>query len=199
VLTGLAVLAVLAACLGRSVRADAPAAAAADEVPAVWTPKQLHFVYLGIGTKFSCDGLTDRLKEVLLQLGARHDLKVHPSGCWGPGGVPDAFPGASIEMHVLEPLSAASAGRQRSTGDKVGDTTAQTVRAHWQMVDVTGRQDVLRAAGECELIEQIKQSILPKFTTRKVEYSSTCIPFQPEPGGTRLRAEVLVTDQQTHK
>lgn len=208
VLTSLAVLAVLAACLCGPVRAEAPAATGAVEVPAVWTPKQLQFVYLGIGTKFSCDGLTDRLKEVLLQLGARHDLKVYPRGCSGPVGVPDPFPGASIEMNVLEPLGGKSAdrpgGKEGKDGKggkdgRVGSTAAQTVRAHWKMVDVTGRQDALRAAGECELVEQIKQSILPKFTTRKVEYSSTCIPFQPEPGGTHLRAEVLVTDKQTHE
>ena len=41
-------------------------------------------------------------------------------------------------------------------------------------------------------IEQIKTRILPLFTTRDVNYSSTCIPNQLTIGGTRLKAEVLV-------
>jgi hypothetical protein len=79
---------------------------------------------------------------------------------------------------------------------------AQTVQAHWQKVDiatlVTDR-DPVRAAGECELVEQIKQSILPVFTTRNVEYRSTCVPNQLSIGGTTLKAEMLVADQPAAK
>jgi hypothetical protein len=68
------------------------------------------------------------------------------------------------------------------------------VPAHWKRVDLTPDRDAVSAAGECELIEQVRQSILPLFATRNVEYSSNCVPHQLQNGAARLRAEVLVPD-----
>jgi hypothetical protein len=69
------------------------------------------------------------------------------------------------------------------------------VPAHWKAVDLTPERDTVSAGGDCELVEQLKQSILPLFATRNVEYSSNCVPHQSQIGATRLRAEVLVPDQ----
>ena len=74
-------------------------------------------------------------------------------------------------MSVLAPLDDKSAP---------GTTPVASV---WRNVDVP-RTQPLAAAGDCELTEQIKQSILPLFTTRNVEYRSTCVPHQLSPGGT---------------
>jgi hypothetical protein len=54
----------------------------------------------------------------------------------------------------------------------------------------------LREAGDCELIEQVKARVLPLFTTRNVDYRSTCVPNQLQIGGTVLKAEVLIADDQ---
>ena len=42
----------------------------------------------------------------------------------------------------------------------------------------------------------MKSRVLPLFTTRNVEYRSTCIPNQLQVGGTLLKAEVLIADEQ---
>src|SRR6516162_2607514 len=61
--------------------------------PAKWTVKKLRFVYMGFTTKFSCDGLQSKVRDVLLQLGARKsDLQVHQYGCTSDAGKPDPFP-----------------------------------------------------------------------------------------------------------
>jgi hypothetical protein len=160
-----------------------PAAAAAESQPAAWTPKELRFIYQGFTTRYSCDGLRDKVRSVVLALGARKkDLSVNEWGCSSPDGRPDPFPGVNIKMQVLTPLAAAA------TAD------ATTVAAHWKTVDLRLEQDAVAESGNCELIEQIKQSILPLFTTRNVEYSSNCVPHQLSVGGTRLRAQVLVSD-----
>jgi hypothetical protein len=150
---------------------------------AVWTPKELRFVYMGFTATYSCDGLRDRVREILLTLGARKDLEVRQSPCSAPFGTPEPFPGVMIKMNVLTPAAATT------------PAGTATVLAHWKKVDLTASQEALRAAGECELIEQIKQSVLPLFTVRNVEYKSTCVPHQLTPGGTQLRAEVLVPDE----
>ena len=102
-----------------------------------------------------------------------------PTGCSGGYGRPTPFPGVNVKMSVLEP---------------VGETTpadAKPVTATWKNVDLAARRDALEASGDCELTEQFKQSILPLFTTRNVDYRSTCVPHQLSPGGITLKADVL--------
>ena len=64
------------------------AQASADDatVQAVWTPKPVHFTFMGFTAKYSCDGLADQMRKILLLLGARADLKLIPVGCSGTGG-----------------------------------------------------------------------------------------------------------------
>lgn len=188
--TAAALLAMLGALLSAPASFAAPDATSA--VSAVWTAKQVRFVYLGFTSKFSCDGLADRMRTVLLLLGARKDLQVNPSGCTSPYGRPDPFPGVMIKMNVLEP-----AGNTPGSATS-GSAPAAPVPAHWKMIDVNAAlaRDPLWQAGQCELLEQIKQSVLPKFSTRNVQYQSTCVPNQLAIGGTQLRAEVLVPDDQ---
>jgi hypothetical protein len=158
-----------------------PSAASARE-SAVWAPKELNFAYQGFTTKYSCDGLQERMRDVLLKLGARPDLRVRGYGCTRLVG-PDPFAGVSIKMNVLQP-----AGKQGGPA----------VPVHWQRVDLlTGlyKHDPVDAAADCELIGQIKQKVLPLFATRNVDYSSTCELRHLLVGATRLKAEVLVADQ----
>ena len=157
---------------------DTAGAGPAGGASAVWASRELRFVFQGFTAQYSCDGLRDRLTDLLLQLGARADLEVRESGCTSLGS-PDPFPGVRIRMHVLQPAAA-------------GDSAA-SVPAHWKRIDLTPRGNGL-AAGECELIEQVKSQILPLFATRNVEYGSNCQPHQLQVGAIRLRAEVLVAD-----
>ena len=149
---------------------------------AVWTPKELNFAYQGFTTKYSCDGLQEKMRRVLLKLGARPDIQVRGFGCTRPVG-PDPLASVKIKMNVLQP-----AGKQGGPA----------VPARWKMVDLLtdyGDRDPVDAAADCELIGQIKQKILPLFATRKVDYSATCEPHQLVLGGTQLKAEVLVADE----
>jgi len=152
---------------------------------AVWTPKELRFTYMGFTSHYSCDGLADKMRSIVLQLGARSDLKIREMPCSGSLGRPTEFPGVTVNMHVLTPWDAVRA-----------NATATPVPAHWKLVELSTDRDPLREAGDCELIEQVKTRVLPLFTTRNVDYRSTCIPNQLQVGGTVLKAEVLIADEQ---
>ena len=164
------------------------AAPAAALSPAVWTAKELRFSFIGFTAHYSCDGLRDRMKHLLLKLGAREDLDVQPAACPSGYGRPDFFPTVTIKMHVLAPADASNA----LPGVPI-------IPAQWKSVDVPSQGDLVKAAGDCELIEEFKHSVLPLFTTRNVQYRSTCVPNQLTPGGTWLVAEVLVTNQTAPK
>lgn len=171
-----AVAVVLAASLC-AVAGAAPAANSGEEA-AVWVQKEVNFRYVGFTTKYSCDGLRDRMRGILLQLGARDDLKISGYGCTGVPA-PETTPGVHVVMHVLQPA---------------GATPGQTTAAHWKTVDLLADRDLLDAARDCELISQLDRDVLPQFAVRHVDYRATCSVGTPLVGGTRLKADVLVAD-----
>ena len=165
---------VSALCLGASALA---AAADSADVAAVWVPKEVTFRYVGFTTRYSCDGLQGRVRDILLRLGARDDLKVTPFGCLRVSA-PETTPGVRIVMHVLQ---------------EAGASAGQTVEAHWKKVDVLADRNPVDASLDCELIAQLHRDLLPLFATREVDYGAACSVNQPIAGGTRLRTDVLVS------
>jgi hypothetical protein len=156
-------------------------AAAAGAVAAVWVPKHVQFIYQGFTTHYSCDGLQDEIRTMLAKLGAQ-DLKVRQLACVRPSG-PSPFPGVNVSMRVLVPAASAAAAHGKSAGP--------AVQAHWQDVVLMPDNAGYEEQGNCELIEQFKETFLPLFTTRNVKYGSTCVPYQLTLG-THLSAEVLM-------
>jgi hypothetical protein len=181
--------AVAVACLSApAFAADTTAQATAPVAtePAVWAQKEVQFTYMGFTTHFTCDGLRDAVREMVLQLGARKDdLKILEQPCSRPDRV-DPFPGVKIKMSVLQPVGAAP---------PAPGIDSPIVEAYWKPVKLPYRATNLDAAGQCELLEQFKRTVLPLFTTRNVDLHAGCVPHQLEPLGTSLQAEVLVTDQ----
>jgi hypothetical protein len=164
-----------------SVCAAAVASPAANQPAgesASWVQKAVNFRYVGFATKYSCDGLEDRIRRILLQLGARDDLKMTGYGCMGVNS-PETTPGVRIVMHVLQPANA---------------TAGQTVAAHWKTVDLLADRDLLDAAHDCELVSELDHDVLPLFAPRHVDYSAACSVNTPLVGGTRLKVDVLVPD-----
>ncbi len=178
-------LSALASAAGAAEGAQAAAGQpAADMQAAVWTPKEVQFTYMGFTTHYSCDGLRDAVREMVLQLGARKDdLKVTETPCSGDPDRPNPFPGVKIKMSVLTP-----AAPNLPAG-------TQTVPAQWKTVKLPYRQTGINAAGQCELLEQFNKTVLPLFTTRNVDLQASCVPHQLSPLGTKLQADVLITDQ----
>jgi hypothetical protein len=179
-------LAVCSLLLSAAVLAQAPPQASpAPPAWAVWTPKELRFTYLGFTSHYSCDGLRDKMRVILQQLGARPDMKLREVPCSGEFGRPTPFPGVTVNMNVLTPFDPAKTS-----------ATETPLPSHWKSVEISTDRDPLREAGDCELVEQVKSHVLPLFTTRNIEYRSTCIPNQLQVGGTQLKADVLIADEQ---
>lgn len=171
-----------AAAAAVALLAGVPALVAAqDAVTAVWAPKHVQFIYQGFTTHYSCDGLQDQIRSMLEKLGAQ-DLKVRQFACVRPIG-PSPFPGVIVDMRVLVPASSAAAAKIKNPGP--------SVQAQWKKVVLMPSNADFEEEGNCELIEQFKETFLPLFTTRKVNYESNCIPYQLTLG-THLSAEVLM-------
>ncbi|HEY1898422.1 MAG TPA: hypothetical protein VGG49_01360 [Steroidobacteraceae bacterium] len=178
---------ILAAGLGMSAAraadtASVPATSVASPA-AHWVQRKLSFTYMGFTTHYSCDGLRDNVREVLLALGARKkDLQIHSTGCTRLTGAPEPFPGVSVRFSVLVPATPDEIG-------KVGDTTAHATR--WQTVDLARLRGFEFDQGQCELLEQLKKQALPLFTTRNLLYHSSCVPHQVSIGNIQFSVDVL--------
>ena len=174
----------IAACIPGS-PARAAESPSGEAQPAVWKQKELTFVYQGFTTRYSCDGLRDKIRGVLLDLGARKkDLKVMQLGCSSPDGRPDPFPGVRAKLSVLQPPAS--------------DDKQTPLMAHWKPVDLKLRDSFSTDSGECELVEQIRQTIVPLFATRNVDLKTDCIPHQASATQPTLRLEVLAADDAQH-
>ena len=173
----LALIATSASHAARAAQAGGDASEVAAAVPAQWVKKNLRFTYQGFTTRYSCQGLREKVREVLLQLGARpSDLSVHEYGCSSGVGRPDPFPSVRGTFYVLEPASG---------------STGESVEAGWQRVNVSVGRPGLDTAGQCELVEQVKQRILPLFRTRNVAFQQSCTPHRLSPNGSSLAVDVL--------
>jgi len=181
--------------------ADASATVSAGPpVPARWVTRKFGLTFMGFTAHYSCDGLRDNLRDILLQLGARkEDLKLREVGCVRLDG-PTPMPRVEGSFAVLVPVSEltpkdvlappppkAPAGSQ-ATGDPVP--------ARWHSVDlVRNLRYQFDLTGNCELLEQVKKEVLPLVSSRNLTYHSVCIPYTATAGGVNFKLDVLVPPQ----
>jgi hypothetical protein len=162
--------------------ADTPAAAAAAAAAhdaAVWQKHEYSFVFMGFTSTYSCDGLADKLKVLLTAAGARSDAKSQAGACASGFGRPDKFARANLVFYTLAPAAAAAA------------SDAKPVDAAWIPVTLSVRSPRQLADGDCELVEQFRNNVLPMFTTRNIENHMTCIPHQISGSTIDLKFEAL--------
>ena len=169
---------------------------------AVWNEQEIEFTYMGFTSYYSCDGLRDKVRYLLRQLGAREDLKVRSAGCARMSG-PEMFPRVRINAAVavpatperLEKLAAEASKREliarvNRRSSTVGEATEQ-FGASTRVVEFRDRPNGKIQAGDCELMERFRDEVLPKLELRVVESDIRCIPRSVHPGSIRLVVEVL--------
>lgn len=161
----------------------AMASLADDNTPATggagtWQNHRYSFQYLGFTSTYSCDGLADKLKKLLLAAGARADAKSQPGACAAGFGQPDKFARADLNFYTLAPADAGA---------------AHTVTGVWRPVSLAYHSPWDLQLGDCELVEQFRTQVLPMFTTRNVIDRTTCIPHQLSGTTIDLRFETFTT------
>jgi len=164
--------------------ADADASAAADVLPGVWRSHQLEFEYVGFTSTYSCDGLQNKLQVLLRRLGARADAKVSTSGCMRGEGVPSQFVHATLHFATLQPADAGAS-------PVVASDANAPMAGSWRAVVLAPHQPRELDAGDCELIEQFRDLILPQFAIRGPHNHIQCVPHQESAGGYSLQLDVF--------
>ena len=166
-------IALLSACTWTCVAAAAPAAEQ-QPVASTWQHHSATFHYFGIIARYSCAGIEDHVRSLLLYFGARADLKVKANGCpheIAPGRV------ASLDADFYTLAPAADAG------------APDAVNARWTAVVVNSSRPIIMSDGDCELLAQMKDLIANNFTLRALSYRTDCVP--QEINGFSVKAQVL--------
>jgi hypothetical protein len=155
-------------------------------VPAVWKEQHLNFSYLGRTSRYSCDGLRDKIRALLLDLGARRDLRITTLGC------NDAAPSArrnALGPSVALVFSSPALPQPIAPPLHAGDLAA--VDARFEAFSIA--RDVFRNmdVADCELVEEFARQVLPKLTVRGVKEEITCVPNQLSGSRFLIRGDVL--------
>jgi hypothetical protein len=157
-----------------------------SRVPAVWKEQHLSFLYMGRTSRYSCDGLRDKVRAMLLDLGVRRDLTITALGCEDTAararrGSPD--PGLTIVFS--SPVLADSTAKPLHAGD------LSAVDARFEAFSITSDAFRNMDIADCELVEEFAHQILPKLAIRNLKHDITCVPFQESGGRFLVRGEVL--------
>ena len=145
--------------------ARASATSAEAQVAAVWHSQVVRFEYLARGTPFMCRTLQRKVERILLELGAR--TRVIRFYCGELSHV------VAAEIVLTVPIEATEENLRRLTSYSSKDVLIARLRdqhlptatdlplfpAAWKTVSLSG---------DCELLQQLRQQVLPKLSVRIV-------------------------------
>jgi len=150
---------------------DAP-----QPVNAVWVERKVSFTYFAARTFYSCDGFRNKVRYVLLKIGALPQSLSIVANCNGSMGVQSmsgAHITAAMPMAVTPELMATierEAPRRdlirRVRGEKPFDLAAAQFPAAWTTVEFDGHHDRHALDGDCDLVSQMTRSLFPPLGVR---------------------------------
>jgi hypothetical protein len=158
---------------------------AGGPLPAVWKEQRLDFSSMGRTARYSCEGLRDKMRSLLLDLGARRDLKVSVLACDESAPLRRGYLGPRLSIVFSSPALPDAVVQPLRTGD------LSAVDARYESFTLTSDAFRNYGVGDCELIEEFARQILPKLATKDVKQDITCIPYQASGSHFFVRGEVL--------
>lgn len=176
-------------CLSLAVMAAQNCAAATPVtgIPraAVWREQHLEFFYMGRTARYSCDGLRDKVRAMLLDLGARRDLKISAIGCGDSGQMRHNSPAPSLNITFSAPALPDPSVKPLHEGDLAATD------ARFESFTITSDAFRNLGFGDCELVEEFSHQILPKLVTRSLKRDIACVPYQASGSRFLVRGEIL--------
>jgi hypothetical protein len=162
--------------------ATLPGPVAAEDAPlgGVWQKHEYELHFMGFTSRYSCDGLKEQVRVLLKAAGARNDLQVNSGPC---DQRPTRFAAVNMTFYTMVP---ASGGSSAPAG-------AATTPAVWRTVKLADHSPSLLQNGDCELVEEFRDEILPMFTTRNIVNNMSCVPNEEHVGQLNLSFDVLTS------
>jgi hypothetical protein len=153
-------------------------------MPAVWREQRVEFYYRGRTSRYSCDGLLEKVRAMLLELGARRDVKIVPLRCTDSDRHERAA-GSRIIIVFSSPALPDAAAKPLHASDLAA------IDARFENFTITSDAFRNMGIGDCELVQEFTRQILPKLTARNVKRDIVCVPYEPSNSRFFVRGEIL--------
>jgi hypothetical protein len=159
-------------------------AANSSPVQATWKTQEIRYSYTGFTTAYNCDAAEDRIKAILRALGAHEQTKVSATGCNFNRPSRNFFITITTATPVPVDEAPAKSAADTSKEDllkRLGVAATQlegTFPAEWKTVELSRNRRLDIESGDCELIEGIKDRVLPKLGVKVISSRVQCIPRQ---------------------
>ena len=163
----------------------APLQAAGSPLAAVWKEQHINFFYMGRTARYSCEGLRDKVRAMLLDLGARRDLKIAAVGCDDYDRVRVNSTAPSLNIIFSAPALPDTSAKPLHEGDLAATD------ARFETFTITSDAFRNMGIGDCELVEEFTHQILPKLVTRDLKRDITCVPYQQSGSRFLVKGKVL--------
>jgi hypothetical protein len=186
--------------VGHSAEETTATSAPANSAPvqATWQTQEIRYSYTGFTTAYNCDAAEDRIKAILRALGAHEQTKVSATGCNLNRPSRNFF--ITITTATPVPVGEATAKSQAETSreellKRLGVASAQldgTFPAEWKTVELSRNRRLNLEGGDCELMEGLKDRVLPKLGVKIISSRVQCIPRQVSIQAPELTVSALV-------
>jgi hypothetical protein len=177
-LAGACVLA--AALLSPAAFAGSPDAA--KPVQAVWKPVEIKYSYVGFTTAYNCDSFEQKVRSILLRLGAPEQTRVQANGCIDVNRPSRNF-FVTINSAAVIPASEAQEPPDKATRELAERLTGKKdplktdpFPAQWKTVELARDRRLDLQPGDCELMEGLSKDVLPKLSIKIISDRVLCTP-----------------------
>jgi hypothetical protein len=171
----------------------------AEDAPiqSAWKVQEINYSYVGFTTAYDCDSAAEKIKRILNELGAHPNTKVTANGCAFDRPSRNFF----ITITAATPVPAAEA--QQTAADKSkqellkrlgtkSDISSDEFPAQWKTVDLAKERRLDLRPGDCELMEGLRDKVLPKLGVKVTEDRLRCTPNQVGISTPQLKVSALV-------
>lgn len=145
--------------------------------PAVWLPHQAVIRYFARGTSYSCSGIEDKVRQILLYAGARRELQVRATGCDQGPFLPSHMATVNVDFQALVPAAAA--------------TTNDAVAGEWVTLSLTPARSRFLQPSDCDLVRAMKSVLSTAFSWQGLEFGTSCFPYAGAANSFAVKGAVL--------
>lgn len=175
------------------------AADSAAPIEAIWKPQQIVFPYQGFTTAYDCDALADKVERILRAVGAHQEVTARASGCIinkPSRSITVRLTAATpVEASQMNKLALAQDPERAKLIERIGGKQAidaDAFAAVWQTVALNRDRPLDLEPGDCELLEQLRDRVLPKLQVKIIENEVHCTPHQLSSVTPRLVVSALI-------
>lgn len=170
---------------------------AAENVQAIWKPVEIRYSYTGFTTAYNCDAFETKMKRILIRLGSPPHTKVAARGCTGLNRPSRNF---FVDITTATPVPPQEGAPRADTAQdellkRVGGTKplpTDPFRATWKTLDLARDPGLDLEPGDCELMQALRDEVLPKLSVKILSDRVSCMPRQLPIQTPELKVAALV-------